>query len=456
MKETKDKGITLISLIITIIILLILAGITISILGGENGLLTRARQTKQAQTEAEMKEQLTIALQDLQAENLGNATLDDVTQEWINEKIKNYECTIQEDGLIDSKKVIMQKNGIICKFLVDENLQIITIEGNGAELEYKIVSKSINKATILITITDKENGIDQVEFSDGNIIYCNGKEQVSKDYVVDYGIEYKIKIISKNGIKKEEKILIEEKWKDGYYEINNETLSFSNIVIVGQSEECKTVKQAFDYLCDNGYKENAAIVLTEGSYDTGDLHTGTSYTINPKYNGMSVSIIADSPGKTFMTSGEIAMAQNGSNYSIKLKFYRIIFTLPVYSDVSTNGFHLNDDIQTNEYYNCVFIPPVGGYNGIINNASINMYNCLFMGGGNSYYNNYPLTGLAQNCASTTTAIAPSNGTKTTCLTNVTVDANYNITSSGWENTGTGENPDGTKAHIGVYGGKYAW
>ena len=40
--------------------------------------------------------------------------------------------------------------------------------------------------------------------------------------------------------------------------------------------------------------------------------------------------------------------------------------------------------------------------------------------------------------------------------NITVDENYNITSSGWENTGTGENSDGTQANIGVYGGKYAW
>ena len=48
----KNKGITLIALVVTIIILLILAGITIATLTGENGLFARA---KQAQTEYNLK-----------------------------------------------------------------------------------------------------------------------------------------------------------------------------------------------------------------------------------------------------------------------------------------------------------------------------------------------------------------------------------------------------------------
>ena len=44
MKE--QKGITLVALVITIIILLILAGISIATLSGDNGLFTRAQQAK--------------------------------------------------------------------------------------------------------------------------------------------------------------------------------------------------------------------------------------------------------------------------------------------------------------------------------------------------------------------------------------------------------------------------
>ena len=42
------------------------------------------------------------------------------------------------------------------------------------------------------------------------------------------------------------------------------------------------------------------------------------------------------------------------------------------------------------------------------------------------------------------------------LTNVNIDGDYNITSEGWEHTGTGTNPNGTQANIGVYGGEFSW
>ncbi len=44
--KNNDKGITLVALVITIIVLLILAGITIASLSGENGILKRAAQAK--------------------------------------------------------------------------------------------------------------------------------------------------------------------------------------------------------------------------------------------------------------------------------------------------------------------------------------------------------------------------------------------------------------------------
>ena len=56
----KNEGITLIALVITIIILLILAGVTIASLTGNNGLLGRASQAKDATEVAQEKEQLQV------------------------------------------------------------------------------------------------------------------------------------------------------------------------------------------------------------------------------------------------------------------------------------------------------------------------------------------------------------------------------------------------------------
>lgn len=68
MKKLKEelkygkKGITLISLVVTIIVLLILAGITINMLFGENGLLNRATDTTEEYSKAEAKEKVELLL----------------------------------------------------------------------------------------------------------------------------------------------------------------------------------------------------------------------------------------------------------------------------------------------------------------------------------------------------------------------------------------------------------
>ena len=55
-KKSEEKGITLIALVITIIVLLILAGISISMLSGDNSILQKATETK-TQTEEKSKEE---------------------------------------------------------------------------------------------------------------------------------------------------------------------------------------------------------------------------------------------------------------------------------------------------------------------------------------------------------------------------------------------------------------
>jgi hypothetical protein len=56
-KKEANKGITLIALVITIIVLLILAGVSIATLTGENGILTQAQTSKEKTEIAEAKEQ---------------------------------------------------------------------------------------------------------------------------------------------------------------------------------------------------------------------------------------------------------------------------------------------------------------------------------------------------------------------------------------------------------------
>ena len=60
------RGITLIALVITIIVLLILAGVTIATLTGDNGILTRANQAKEETEKARDKELIQLAVSEAQ------------------------------------------------------------------------------------------------------------------------------------------------------------------------------------------------------------------------------------------------------------------------------------------------------------------------------------------------------------------------------------------------------
>ena len=102
---TKQKGITLIALVITIIVLLILAGVSIAMLTGQNGILTQA-QNASTQTEiAEAKEKAQMDIMAWQSERLENgqdATLNDETVKTILTG-KDYVKELKDTSFISTK-----------------------------------------------------------------------------------------------------------------------------------------------------------------------------------------------------------------------------------------------------------------------------------------------------------------------------------------------------------------
>ena len=85
-KELKiSKGITLIALVITIIVLLILVGVTIATLTGENGIITRASDAREETEIATVKERARTDILGVQAENEGK-----ISKESFVEILNNY------------------------------------------------------------------------------------------------------------------------------------------------------------------------------------------------------------------------------------------------------------------------------------------------------------------------------------------------------------------------------
>ena len=77
MKTKEMRGITLISLVVSIIILLILSGITISALSGENGILNKTAEAKQKSQESQEIEKIKLAISGIAIGNMEYEQLDE-------------------------------------------------------------------------------------------------------------------------------------------------------------------------------------------------------------------------------------------------------------------------------------------------------------------------------------------------------------------------------------------
>lgn len=120
-----NKGITLTALVVTIIVLLILATISIVVFTGENGIIDRANKAKEEEKKAEYKEELTIIGLGLQP--------DRKLEEWDNQEYMNlYEEKIKKDSMFEEAKEVRQlpnKEKITIQVITKEGWVYWIIEG---------------------------------------------------------------------------------------------------------------------------------------------------------------------------------------------------------------------------------------------------------------------------------------------------------------------------------------
>lgn len=90
-KITKEKGITLIALIITIIVLLILAGISIATLTGENGMLKKVAEANEKTARGEAEEGIKLVLNEWKIEK--NQSQSKTLEEFLESKVETTELS---------------------------------------------------------------------------------------------------------------------------------------------------------------------------------------------------------------------------------------------------------------------------------------------------------------------------------------------------------------------------
>ena len=138
-KEIKklNKGITLIALVITIIVLLILAGVSIAMLTGENGILSQAQKAGEQTDIGQEKEAIALAYNGAKAENNGgDVDADDLNRNFgYNDTDATAEgsnpitVTFKESG----RQYTIDENGVISGPTEANIIASIRIEGEKSE-----------------------------------------------------------------------------------------------------------------------------------------------------------------------------------------------------------------------------------------------------------------------------------------------------------------------------------
>ena len=150
-KGRREKGITLIALVITIIVLLILAGITIATLTGDNGILTKANEAKTITNEKDEEEQIEIGYTEyLMADQTGEKVDFEVSEANVTGKegdwIIQFNKTGKEyyfDGETITKATWKQEGDTITNIETKQTLKVgdyvdydPTLEANASDLTY--------------------------------------------------------------------------------------------------------------------------------------------------------------------------------------------------------------------------------------------------------------------------------------------------------------------------------
>ena len=166
--NSNNYGITLIALVITVIVLLILAGISISMLSGDNSILSRATQAKTKTGNAQDEE--TISLAYLAAVTGKYAESSDMSTTIRTELEKTY----------GSGKVTVTKSGDTYKVKIEEK-GTYKIDGNGNVEKAIIADRTGIKVGDYITFTpSSSNTTTSVSFSQDETGYTGTNNTLSR------------------------------------------------------------------------------------------------------------------------------------------------------------------------------------------------------------------------------------------------------------------------------------
>ena len=322
----KERGITLVALVVTIIVLLILAGISIQAITN-TGLFANAKLAKEKSIEGQLKEEITLAIQSIQAEEVykGNSvTLETLAGGQLEKELKDITAELT-DGEINGEYKDYE-------YTIDSNFNV-TINGpvtgvrikGSAEVQTGYVFEG-NTVEIKVTASITEGTITGIEAPEGATIKTD-TSTTEKVYTVNKNGAYTFKITSDSGKTK------------------NITANVENILDAPQIKISDITENSFKINVENSYPEGA---ITEYKYSVGGTvkqqgTTDKSYTVtglseDTEYSSIKVVAYINSASKESNTEKVTTEMKDGIAYT----WYEIA---EIAKAISNNN-SITDDTET--------------------------------------------------------------------------------------------------------------
>ncbi len=302
-KIINNKGITLVALVITIIVLLILAGISIQAITN-TGLFANAKKAKEKSMEGQLKEEISLAIQSIQTEEIykGNSvTLETLAGGQLQKELKDITAELAEGEINGEYKDY--------EYTIDSNFNVtingpvtgVRIKGN-AEVQTGYVFEG-NTVEIKVTASITEGTITGIEAPEGATIKTD-TSATEKVYTVNKNGAYVFKITSDSGKTK------------------NVTANVENILAAPQITISEVTGNSFKINVENDYPEGA---ITEYRYSVGGTvkqqgKTDKSYTVTglaelTEYNNIQVTAYINSASKESNVEKVTTDLKDGIAYS---------------------------------------------------------------------------------------------------------------------------------------------
>ena len=174
-KLKKEVGITLISLVVTIIVLLILAGISINLTVGEHGIITNAKKAREEMIISQGKEKIEMGLSDISIGRIANGESCDL--DYVSENIEGAIEGVKIEGIKGKPvlKIYLSYKDYMYKIMPDLTVKYIgninIAEEPDIEIIRDVTETGVDKINLTVKASVEEGEISEIVKPNGEIVY---------------------------------------------------------------------------------------------------------------------------------------------------------------------------------------------------------------------------------------------------------------------------------------------